>query len=172
MKLIEYLPPFLQEVREFKEIFNSEDIELERINKAIDEIKREVIVKTAESYGLDRYEKIYNIVPDTNNIEQRRFNILSKINNKIPFTINWLKNKLETLVGKDNYRIDVKHNEYSITIEVIMLFEDIANSLNINLREQLPANMLITVNLFQTEKAQMYFGAIMRQGDYMKIGGI
>ncbi len=172
MKLNKYMPPFLSNVREFQEIFASEDEELEMLNSLVSKMLTEVIVKTADSYGLNRYEKIYNITSKSDNIEERRFVILNKINDRIPYTLNWLRNKLKSLVGEDNYRIVLKHNEYSITVEVAMLFENIANTLSISLREQLPANLQITVNLFQTENAKIYCGAIMRQGDYMRIGGM
>lgn len=172
MKLNKYMPPFLSNVKEFQEIFTSEDEELEMLNTLVEKMLTEVIVKTADSYGLNRYEKIYNITSESDNIEERRFTILNKINDRIPYTLNWLRNKLESLVGKDNYRIISKHNEYRLTVEVAMLFENIANTLSVSLREQLPANLQITVNLFQTESARIYCGAVMRQGDFMKIGGM
>lgn len=169
MKLIEYMPTFLQEVQEFKEIFNSEDIEIEDIKERISELLDEVVVQTAKSYGLDRYEKIYGITNITTDIERRRFNILSKINNRIPYTLNWLKNKLNNLVGKDNYEIILDHNNYKITVNVAALFNDIAIVLNKDLREQLPANLLITVNLFQTEQCETYYGGIVHIGDNLEI---
>lgn len=172
MNLIEYIPPFLRGIKEFKEIFNTEDVELAKLRESIEKISKEVIVKTAESYGLDRYEKIYNIIPKSNtNVEERRFNILSRINDKIPFSLNWLNNKLETLVGENNYKISVDYNEYQVTIEIILLFEDIANTLNQNLRKQLPANMVITVNVFQTEQLNQYYGFVVQEADYIKIKG-
>ena len=61
MKLNEYMPPFLKDVREFKEIFATEDKELEYMNNLIASMLTEVIVKTANSYGLTRYEKIYEM---------------------------------------------------------------------------------------------------------------
>ena len=61
MKLIEYLPNFMQDIKEFKELFSAEDIEIEQLKVAIEKIFSEIIVKTAEGYGLDRYEKIYQI---------------------------------------------------------------------------------------------------------------
>ena len=61
MKLVEYMPPFLKNVLEFNKIFDAEDIEVEDMRYLIDKILREVIVKKATSYGLERYEKIYGI---------------------------------------------------------------------------------------------------------------
>lgn len=148
MKIIEYIPNFLQNVREFKIISNLEDEELENIRLQIDKILKEVIVNTSESYGLERYEKIYNINNPSEDIVIRRFNIISKINNKAPFTIKWLDNKLKQLAGEGNYKINVDYNNYKVTISIVYLFGDIANTLQKDLIELLPANLIIQINLF------------------------
>lgn len=146
-KLIEYMPPFLKDVREFNKIFDAEDIELENLNYNIKKMLTEVIVKMADSYGLDRYEKIYNISNTSNNIEIRRINILNKINDILPFTLKWLYNKLEEALGEGNFSIDIDYNNYSIKITILGLRMEIADIYRENLRQQLPANMVIVFEL-------------------------
>lgn len=169
MKLIEYMPNFLKDVREYKAIFSSEDIELDLLKKQIEKILDEVIVSKAEDYGIDRYEKIYSIKNTSNDFTTRRFNILSKINNRVPYTLNWLRNKLDNTIGKDNYSITIDNNNYKIKIEILAIFKDIAELLNKDLREQLSANMEITVNLFQTEECTSYFAGIVHSGDFLEL---
>ena len=169
MNLIEYMPPFLKDVREFKVVFSSEDVELNLLKDKIGQVLDEVIVNKAEKYGLERYEKIYAIENVSNDIEVRRFNLLSKINNRIPFTRRWLINKLNNTVGEGNYIIKEDYNNYKISIEVLAIFEDVAEILSKDLREQLPANIEVTVNLFQTEECTSYFAGIVRVGDFMNI---
>lgn len=169
MKLNQYMPLFLQDIREFKAIFNSEDKELEYLNNLVATMLIEVIVNTAESYGLTRYEKIYGITDIATTVDERRFNILTKMNNKVPFTYNWLRNKLKTLVGEGNYEIIEDFKHYKIQIDIIALFDDIAIILNKDLRQQLPANLQIIVNLFQTEQCNIYYGGIVHIGDNLEI---
>lgn len=170
MKLIEYMPLFLQDVREFQEIFKVEDKEIDSLKEQIENMLKEIIVTTAEGYGLDRYEKIYNIQNTTTDLETRRFNILSKINNRLPYSINWLINKLNNTVGPENYTLDVDHNNYSVKIEIMALFQDIAILLNKDLREQLPANLIITITLYQTEECKnKYYAGIVHTGEYIEI---
>lgn len=171
MSIKEYLPLYLQEIKEFDEICKTEDIEVENLTSKINELLNEIIVDYASNTGLSRYEKIYNIKNISTDIEERRFNILNKMNGKGPFTLNWLNNKLKALVGEDNYKIDVDYNKYRIDISVSGIFQNIAETLNIDLKEQLPANLIITVNLFQTEKANIYVGTLIREGDFMKLRG-
>lgn len=146
-KLIEYMPPFLKDVREFNKIFDAEDIELEQLDYNRKKMLTEVIVKMADSYGLDRYEKIYNINNTSNNVEVRRINILNKINDILPFTLKWLYNKLEEALGKGNFHIDIDYNNYSIKITILGLSMEIADIYRENLRQQLPANMVIVFEL-------------------------
>ena len=169
MKLIEYIPLFLQSIREYQLIFNVEDVEIEKLKEQVEKILKEVVVETAQGYGLDRYEKIYNIQNNTTDIATRRYTILSKINNRLPYSLNWLKNKLNNTIGKDNYKIEVDYDNYSIKIEIMALYKDIALLLNMDLKEQLPANLQITVNLFQTEQSQQYFAGIIHTGDNLKL---
>lgn len=170
MKLIEYLQEFLQDVLEFKELFATEDIELERLLNTIDNIIKETVIKTAESYGLERYEKIYGITEKAETIEGRRTNILFKINNKAPYTLKWLINTLNTLVGEGNYRVDMDYSNYKLTISVLSLYKNIANDLEKSLRKEIPANLILKVNLFQTEEVRNeYIAGIVHIGKKMNI---
>lgn len=169
MKLIDYLPPFLKNVREYKEIFRVVDDELEILSNRIDNILREVRINTAESYGLDRYEKIYGISNDTTDIATRRYNILNKKNNKLPYSLRWLIHKLDSTVGKENYILKIDYNNRKIRIEIMSLYQNIAVSLNKDLREQLPANMIIEVVLFQTESSNKYSAGVVHIGKFVEI---
>lgn len=169
--LIGQLPPFLQNIKEYKEICSAEYIELKDLEDKIEEIIKEISAETATGYGLERYEKILNIVNTTTNAEERRFKIKSKLTNQLPFNLKWIENKLKSLVGEGNFLIDLDNENYKITIQISYVFPDVANVLNRDLRLQLPANLLIMVNLFQTENANLYIGAKAHCGDFIKVGG-
>lgn len=170
MNLIEYMPPFLKENREFNEIFNTEDIELRKLLTKIDEMTKEAIVQTAEGYGLNRYEKIYNITDIANTMEGRRANILFKMNYKVPYTLKWLINTLNIAIGAGNYRVDIDYDNYILNIKVLAIYKNIANDLEKSLRKEIPANLVLKVNLFQTEEMKnKYIAGIVHIGKNMKI---
>lgn len=169
MKLIEYLPEFLQEVREFKELFAAEDIEIEKLLSAIDSLTKETIVNTAENYGLERYEKIYNIKDIAETIEGRRTNILFKMNNKAPYTFQWLINTLNVTIGEGNYNIEMDYENYKLTINVLAIYKNIVQDLEKSLRKEIPVNLVLKVDLFQTEEMQKHFGGIVHIGKRMNI---
>lgn len=159
MKLIEYMPPYLKNVLEFIKIFETEDIEIENMRYLIDKVLKEVIVKTATSYGLDRYEKIYGIVNKAETIEARRMNILFKMNNRVPYTLKWLTNTLNETIGKDNYKLVVKDYELYITIN--LAYTEVAEMIKFNLIKQIPANIQLEYEL-ETTLNEHIGGAISR----------
>lgn len=148
MKLIDYIPSFLQGIREFKEIFNVEDIELDNIKIEVDKLLKEVIVKTATSYGLERYEKIYRIDKIASTLEARRMNILFKMNNRVPYTLKWLINTLNEAVGEENYKLTTQFDLYKIYIEINLNYTEAAEILKADLIKQIPANIELDYRLF------------------------
>lgn len=165
MKLVEYMPPYLKNVLEFNKIFDTEDIEIENMRYLINKILREVIVKTANSYGLERYEKIYGITNKAETIEARRMNILFKINNRVPYTLKWLINTLNESIGENNYKLVAKDYELYITIN--LAYTEAAEMLKSNLIKQIPANIKMDIDLFA--QTTCYMGANIRQVSYEKI---
>lgn len=168
MKLNEYMPPFLKDVREFKEIFATEDKELEYMNNLIASMLTEVIVKTANSYGLTRYEKIYEITDIASTVEARRTNILLKINNRVPYTKKWLVNLLDAVIGKDAYTLKIDEKNYLINIETTLNYSEAMETLKKELTLEIPANMKMKYDLVTNMKLNIA-AIITQQHDNMKI---
>ena len=165
MNLIKYMPPFLKEVREFKEIFGAEDIQIEKLNNQINSMLREVIVKTAEDYGLRRYEKIYGITRPAETLEARRMAILLKMNNRVAYTYKWLIQTLNEAIGAENYKIITDFNNYKMNIEIALNYTEAAELLKNDLVKQMPANIELDYRL--TSKINYISGAIISQQTYM-----
>lgn len=165
MNLIKYMPPFLKEVREFKEIFGAEDIQIEKLNNQINSMLREVIVKTAEDYGLRRYEKIYGITRPAETLEARRMAILLKMNNRVAYTYKWLIQTLNEAIGAENYKITTDFNNYKMNIEIALNYTEATELLKNDLVKQMPANIELDYRL--TSKINCISGAIISQQTYM-----
>lgn len=103
LKCIDYYPPVLQEVEEFKVIANIIDNEFERLSKANANLLKELFIDTAENEGLLRWEKMLNIsVSDYNDFELRRFNILARF----IFEKTNIVESLNALIGEKNYSLN------------------------------------------------------------------
>ena len=142
MKIIEYLPPVLGEIREFKILGEAEDLQLDNLKSEINSLTNELFVTTAEGVGLDRWEKILNISNSSTDIEFRRFRILSRLNS-FGLTLN---QRLTSIVGAGNYKIDY-FKEYRLKVSLTLDTKEYEKEVRRMLDEIVPANLTIDFGL-------------------------
>ena len=143
MKIIEYLPPVLAEIREFKILGESEDLQLDNLKTEINSLTNELFVTTAERVGLDRWEKILNISNSSTDIEFRRFRILSRLNS-FGLTLN---QRLSAIVGKGNYKVDYYFKEDRLKVSLTLDTKEYEKEVRRMLDEVVPANLIIDFGL-------------------------
>lgn len=168
MRLQRHLPDFINDVSEFKELDKTHTYELDKVDGVIHELENNQFIESANSAGLSRYEKMLNIATDMD-IDVRRFNILSKYNSSIPFTMNWLINSLNASVGKGHYLIELNHNNYALTISIVKDKEYVITNLSKDLRKKLPANLIIKINVLSSVDVPTHVGFIIRTYDKQAI---
>lgn len=168
MRLKRHLPDFINEIREFKELDKTHNYELNKLNSLILDVQNNQFINTATSAGLSRYEKMLGI-PTNSDDDVRRFNIISKYNSSIPFTMNWLINLLNASVGKGFYLIELHPNIYKLTISVVKDKEYIIESLSNDLRKKLPANLIVDFKVLTNMDISNYVGFIIRTADKQMI---
>ena len=112
-KLNEYLPSILLKTYEFTLLCDTEQREFNRLNTAVDEVLDAQFVSTAGEYAIQRYEKIFGVVPqDTDTLDERRFKVLTRINTQLPFSVRRLRQQLATLCGEDGYKRGERRRVY------------------------------------------------------------
>lgn len=86
-KLIDYVPPYYDELLESSELLSAEDTEFALLNRSIDELLLQFNVSTA-TWGLREWERILAITPKPNStVETRRSRILAKLRGVAPATV-------------------------------------------------------------------------------------
>ena len=143
MKIINYYPEFLANIREYKQLGATEDAELANIWEVLDRIRSELYINTAESVGLERWESILGIVNTSDDVAFRRFRILSRLNST-NFTLN---QRLTAIVGEGNYKIDYYFKEFRLKVSLTLDTKDYEAEVKRMLDEVVPANLLIDFGL-------------------------
>jgi hypothetical protein len=101
MEIESYIPDVLKNVREFVSLAAAENPALENVSNAIDTVKAEQFVNTADEAGIKRYEAIVKITPKgTDTLEERKFAVLTKYNAETPFTEKKVNEILTSLCGE------------------------------------------------------------------------
>ena len=86
--MIDYLPPVLRDVREFRVIAGTEQIAFESAWATARNILDNQFIESADELGVSRWERILGITPrGTATLDDRKFVILATIESQLPYTI-------------------------------------------------------------------------------------
>ena len=116
--LMMILPEYFRPVLEFKELMRTDGAELDNLENDIQKLRNNFYIQTADEKSIVLIEKQFSIVAKPGEtIEYRRQLLLSKYNTIVPFSIGFLRDRLQELFGSD-YTMQVGPEECTITISV------------------------------------------------------
>lgn len=146
--LINYLPHYMQEYAEIKEIMNAEQPEIDSLWSSVEQALADQYILEAGVYGISRWESMLSISPkDTDTLDERRFRILTRLNQELPYTLTKLKEALITLCGVDGFVINLQAEKYHIEVKLALgnhnNYQEVLNLLS----KMIPANMTQYVSL-------------------------
>ncbi len=82
-KMIDYLPPFMQQFEEMKQLMQSEDKQVAALNMDTTKILRNAFIETSDAEGIERFERILHIIPGAGeNLELRRSRVSMRWNDE------------------------------------------------------------------------------------------
>lgn len=141
-KLIDYLPHFMQRYRELASIMETEQVEIDRLWAEVENALADQFILDATENGVKRWESMLAISPkDTDTIDVRKFKILTKLNQELPYTLRKLEQALTNLCGVGNYHIEVASAEYRIEVKLALANENNYQEVVDILKKMVPANM-------------------------------
>lgn len=155
-KLQDYLPPILLKTYEFPLLCDTEQPEIDHLHDAADAVLDAQFLSTAGEYAIQRYEKIFGVVPqDTDTLDERRFKVLTRINTQLPFSVRRLRQQLETLCGADGYKLELNGDRYTLTVKVALTAKRNQQAVEELLADIVPANMVCTTSLLYNQHADL-----------------
>lgn len=146
--LLKYQSPIIQQIREFKAIANVENTKHEAVWQAVEDAINDQFANTLTDNGCKRWESIMQIEKkDTDDISFRRFRILSRLNEQLPYTYRVLALQLRTLCGEGEYSMELQNEDYTLVVKVALSAKDEYNDVSATLRRYVPANIVIDLSL-------------------------
>ena len=140
--LIDYLPPFMREYAEMKQIMSAEQPEFDNLYDSCEQMLSDQFIMYASENGVKRWESIMRVTPkDTDSLETRRFRLLTKLHQELPYTMRKLKESLTTLCGAGNFFIDLQPENYHIEIRLALKNADDYKEVVDLLVKMIPANL-------------------------------
>lgn len=150
-KLIDYLPPFLAEYREYRRLFSAVQGEISENDNSILEqteiaLNNTFLALTNEA-GIRHWERMLSIVPSVEaTLEDRREVIRMKLVGERPYTFRKLKEMLDKLLGADSYQMYMSGPyEITVLVELTSRFQ-YAAAVDL-IRRIIPANIGCNISL-------------------------
>lgn len=143
-KVSEYTPHIYKGFQEYEEIVRVSDELLDNLEKAVDDLKSNQFIMSANDEGISQYESILGIVanPSTETLEFRRQRLINRLSTMPPFTIRFLRNKLNEILGADKFNAYIDYANYTIYVESAVENQVWFNEVMITMTNIKPANMI------------------------------
>lgn len=159
-----YLPEALKNVRELDAIMRAETPAVRALWQACEDCMNDQFISEATENGIARREKMLDITPyATDTLDDRRFRLLARYNENMPYTRTSLKNMLAALCGENGYTMTFITEKFTVAIKVALTAKKQENCVRELLERILPYNMIFTVELLYNtwEKVRPYtWGAL------------
>lgn len=144
--LQDLLPTVYRNITALFETAKTENIELKTVLDVTDSIRDNFFIQTCNIPTLQYYERLLDIQPlSGNTVEERRTRVLEELNNRQPYTLPFLKEQMNRLLGADSWTLEVDELVIKFTIRNVP-FENI-DSLMIIVNKTKPAHVGIELNL-------------------------
>lgn len=155
------LPTYFQNIIDFREIMNTEDIELKEFIVEYTKGYNNLFVQTADDETLKYHEELLGLsVGPDDSLETRRARILARYQLTIPYTTPLLKQYLNLYIGLDSWTLNIDVSNYFINVGIFT--DNIVEILNTRLLllEMVPAHLdtLITIDDGYYNETDIYVG--------------
>ena len=117
-QICKYYPPWFRRILDFQALCHTEGMELDAMAEAMDQIHKNLFVQTMDEGTTAQWEAILRILPTPEeSLEFRRLRVQNRLSLRPPFTLIFLREKLDLLFGPGNYEVEVDYPNYTLYIE-------------------------------------------------------
>ena len=143
-ELCKQLPPWYREVLDYQQMCQTETAQFEALAQEIVGVADNFFFQTMGLSGVEMWEKIFGIVPNpqTEDLDFRRYRVLNRITTKPPFTLGFLYQKLDELIGPGLWEVNVDYPNYTLYIESSAQNQNYANEVAFTINKIKPAHIV------------------------------
>lgn len=116
--MLSLLPPWYREILDYQQICQTEQEQLEAAAQAIQSIADNMFFQTMDEPSIYLWEQVLGIVPNpqTETLAFRQARVISRLSTRPPFTIWFLEQKLNELIGPGQWTVNVDYPNYTLYI--------------------------------------------------------
>ena len=116
--------------------------------------------------GIEMWESIFHIVPNpqTEDMEFRRYRVLNRITTKPPYTLGFLYQKLDQMIGPGLWEVEIDYPGYTMTIQTPLQNALYEGELIHMINTIKPAHIGWGIQYVEIRTTNIYVGAVPRLG--------
>lgn len=143
-RLLEYLPEYYHEILDFRELTETETQELLSVEQAMERLLQDQFVLTASEQAIKRREKMLGIQadPKAETLDFRRKRLINRYSTKPPFTVRYLQQRLDFLVGAGLVIVSVDPQNFILTVTASMENAAVFKEVEHTVRVVKPVNLI------------------------------
>ena len=117
--LLALLPPWYREVLDYQAICQTEEEQFEALAEAVQAVADNLFFQSMDQGSVALWEQVLGIVPDpqTESLDFRRSRVINRLSTRPPFTLGFLYQKLDELIGPGEWTVTVDYPNYTLYIE-------------------------------------------------------
>ena len=140
----ELFPSVYNGVLEISVLSETDDVLLDQSLAKLERAQLNQFILTADEETISVYEKMFSILanPTTETLQFRRERILNRMSLQPPFTMRWLQNKLDEIIGVGKWDAYVDYANRTLYIESFVVNQQWFNELRITINRIKPCNLV------------------------------
>lgn len=117
--LLPLLPPWYAEVLDYQQICHTEEQQFAALANEITAVAQNFFFQTMDESAVTQWEQIFGILanPQTDTLEFRQARLLNRMSSRPPYTIWFLRQKLDELIGPNQWTVTMDYPNYTLYIE-------------------------------------------------------
>ena len=117
--LLSLLPHWYREILDYQEICQTEEAQLDALAAEITGVADNFFFQTMDAAAVSQWEQIFGIVPNlsTEDLSFRRARLLNRISTRPPYTLGFLYQKLDELIGPGAWQVTMDYPNYTLYVE-------------------------------------------------------
>lgn len=141
-------PEVILNIKEVKASIDAGDKMSDLVDRHLTELDNNITIMDSEESGIARREKILGIKPlDTASLEDRRLEVLMRWYDTPLYTEITLRNKLDSVLGKDNYVLIIDLDKKLVECQIELTRRLMFKSVQELFEQMIPLDYLINVTL-------------------------
>lgn len=117
-ELLPLLPPIYRDIKDYQQICNAQKAEFDVASGSVEGIQNNFFFQTMDEDSVVLWEKVFHIVavPEKETLDFRRQRVMNRIATRPPYTLGFLYQKLDELIGPGKWTCTVNYPFYELHI--------------------------------------------------------